>query len=73
MRMKEVSKNLESKLIKAVEINDQDDQEDDEEEELTIEVMSAHDQSEISIERPESSLNKSIHIKDLKHHLGGGA
>jgi hypothetical protein len=40
--------------------------------------MSAHDQSEISIDmksekRPESSLNKSIHIKDLKHHLGGGA
>jgi hypothetical protein len=73
MRMNEVSKNLESKLIKAVEINNEDDQDSVEEEEITIEVLSNHEQSEVSIERPESSLNKSINIKDLKHHLGGGA
>ena len=43
MRMQIVSKNLESKLIKAVEINDEDDQDSVEEEELTIEVLSAHE------------------------------
>jgi|TARA_B110000285_G_scaffold234388_1_gene311167 hypothetical protein len=43
MRMKEVSKRLESKMIKAVEINEQDDDQEIEEEELTIEVMSAND------------------------------
>jgi hypothetical protein len=43
MRMNEVSKNLESKLIKAVEINNEDDQDSVEEEEITIEVLSNHE------------------------------
>ena len=43
MRMKEVSKRLESKMIKAVEINEQDDDQEIEEEDLTIEVTSADD------------------------------
>ena len=75
MRMKEVSKRLESKMIKAVEINEQDDDQEIEEEELTIEVMSANDghSETVSVERSESTHNKSINIKDLKHHLGGGA
>lgn len=72
-RMKETTQNLESKLIKAVQINDEDDNDDEEEEDLTFEVLSAHEPSDtnLSVERQESILNKSINIKELKHHLGG--
>lgn len=42
-RMKETTQNLETKLIKAVEINDEDDQDDDEEEEITFDMISETD------------------------------
>lgn len=42
-RMKETTQNLESKLIKAVEINDEDDQDDDEEDDITFDVISGQD------------------------------
>lgn len=71
--MKETTQNLESKLIKAVQINDEEDNDDEEEEDLTFEVLSNHEPSDhgVSVERPESVLNKSINIRELKHHLGG--
>jgi hypothetical protein len=72
-RMKETTENLETKLIKAVQINDEEDDGDEEEEDLTFEVLSGHEPSDqaLSVERLESSLNKSINIKELRHHLGG--
>lgn len=66
--MKETTQNLEQKISKAVEFNDEED--NDEEEEVTFEVTSAPDPSEISTERPESSLNKSLTAKDIKNALG---
>jgi hypothetical protein len=39
-RMQETTQNLESKLIKAVQINDEEDNDDEEEEDLTFEVLS---------------------------------
>jgi len=63
--IKETAQILESKLIKL-------QNNDDEEEELTFEVTSAHEPSEVSIERPDSALNKSINIRDIKSHLSNG-
>ena len=65
--IKETAQILESKLIK-LQNNDEDDN-DDEEEELTFEVTSAHEPSELSVERPDSALNKSINIRDIKNRL----
>ena len=68
--MKQTTQNLESKLMKAQENNDDDDNDEDEEEDITVEVLSGQDPSEYSIERadrPDSALNKSITINELKN------
>jgi hypothetical protein len=58
-----------------VQINDEEDNDDEEEEDLTFEVVSNNEVSDlgvnVSVERTDSVLNKSINIKELKHHLGG--
>ena len=70
IKMKQTTQNLESKLNKAVENNndDEDDNDEDEEAEITFDVISGQDPSELSIERPDSSLNKSITVKELKNN-----
>ena len=56
--MKETTQNLELKINKAVEIDNEDDDQFYEDEDFTFEVHSAHDPSEFnSVERPSSSLN----------------
>jgi hypothetical protein len=56
--MKETTQNLELKINKAVEIDNEDDDQFSEDEDFTFEVHSAHDPSEFnSVERPSSNLN----------------
>ena len=71
IKMKQTMQNLESKLNKDVENNndDEDDNDEDEEDEITFDVISGKDPSELSMERPEeSSLNKSITVRELKNN-----
>ena len=70
-KMKQTTQNLELKLIKAVDDNDDDDNDEDEEEDITVDVISGQDPSEYSTERqerPDSALNKSITINELKNY-----
>ena len=80
-RMKLTTQNLESKLIKAVEINDEDDNDEEDENEYTFEVMSNQrdtgERSEtVSVgyvkanETRDESLNQSIDLKNFKDLIG---
>ena len=71
--MKQTTQNLEQKINKAVEFDNEEDEseQDSQTDDITFDVLSTHQYSasEFSIEQSDSRMGEAVHFKDIKQQF----